>query len=70
MKLRDFITYLLNFNLDAELKGNINGIPFDINTSKHIAWCGDDDDLGNIKPGDSKRRAGEVFIDFTDVEHN
>lgn len=68
MKLRDFIKYLLDFNPDAELKGNINGTPFDINTSKHIGWCAGDDDLGNIKPGDSKRRAGEVFIDFTDTE--
>ena len=67
MKLRDFIKYLLDFNQDAIIKGNISGLPFDINPDKHIAWCADDD-LGNIKPGDSKRRAGEVFIDFTTSE--
>lgn len=68
MKLRDFIKYLLDFNPDAELKGNITGMPFDININKHIAWCASDEDLGNIKPGDSKKRVGEVFIDFTDPE--
>lgn len=70
MKLRDFIKYLLDFNPDAEIKGNISGNPFDININKHIAWCTDDEDLGNIKPGDSKKRAGEVFIDFTYPELN
>lgn len=69
MKLRDFIKYLLDFNPDAEIKGNITGMPFDIDTNKHIGWCADDEDLGNIKPGDSKKRAGEVFIDFTDPEN-
>lgn len=68
MKLRDFIIYLLEFNLDAEIKGNVTGMPFDINLGRHIAWCADDDDLGNIKPGTSKIRAGELFIDFTQSE--
>ena len=64
--VKELITFLLNFNMDAFVNVNINGVFKGIALSD-ISWCcgdGDDEEPGT----DTRKDAKEISFDVTPSE--
>lgn len=61
--VKELITFLLNFNMDAFVNVNINGVFKGIALSD-ISWCSDDAEPGT----DTRKDTKEISFDVTSVE--
>lgn len=66
MTVRDLIRKLLEFNMDAKVEININGVPFYLNSNFSLCW---DNDGGLYKDSlEAKQTSNSVIFDFTSSE--
>lgn len=66
MTVRDLIRKLLEFNMDAKVEININGVPFYLNSNFSLCWDNDGDSYKDSL--EAKQAANNVMFDFTSSE--
>ena len=63
MTVRDLIRKLLDFNMDAKVEININGVPFYLNSNFSLCWDNDGDSCKDSL--EAKQATNNVMFDFT-----
>ena len=61
--VRDLIRKLLEFNMDAKVEININGVPFYLNSNFSLCWDNDGDSCKDSL--EAKQATNNVMFDFT-----
>lgn len=64
--VRDLIRKLLEFNMDAKVEININGVPFYLNSNFSLCWDNDGDSCKDSL--EAKQTTNNVMFDFTSSE--
>ena len=69
LTVRDLIRKLSEFNMDAKVTVNTNGIPFTLYSDFSLCW----DAIGDIRMSnedrlETKKNSTEVTFDFTSIE--
>lgn len=67
LTVRDLVKELLEFNMDAKIEININGVPFYLNSDFSLCWSSDDGDSYKERLKD-KQTTNNVIFDFTAPE--
>ena len=69
MTVRDLIRKLLEFNMDAKIEININGVPFYLNSDFSLCWNNGGDSCDSYKECkeclEAKQATNNVMFDFT-----
>ena len=72
LTVRDLIKELLEFNMDAKIEININGVPFYLNSDFSLCWDNGGDSCDSYKECkerlEAKQTANNVMFDFTTSE--
>ena len=66
MTVKDLIRKLLEFNMDAKVGININGVPFYLNSNFSLCWDNDGDSCKDSL--EAKQATNNVMFDFTSSE--
>ena len=69
--VRDLIKKLLDFNPDAKVTINLNGVPFPLYSNFSLCWGNDNegDSCASLEERlESKKTASDVMFDFTSAE--
>lgn len=64
--VRDLIRKLLEFNMDAKIAININGVPFYLNSDFSLCWNNGGDSCKDSL--EAKQATNNVMFDFTSSE--
>lgn len=71
LTVRDLIRELLDFNMDAKVTINTNGVPFPLYSDFSLCWGNDnegDSCTSKEERLESKKTASDVMFDFTASE--